>query len=72
MPKSPISEFAVGVLSAEEYHTNARATHYEIRVGNSSPLVVYPHELRDLRHLIEQIEADRNRPRLALGERRRA
>jgi len=69
MPKSPIREFAVGVLSAEEYYTNARATHYEFRCGSGARMVVFPHELPELRRLVEMIEADRSRPRLVLSER---
>ncbi len=72
MPKSPIWEYALGVLSAEEYHTNARATHYEIRVGTGHALTVFPHELDDLENLVKAIKAHRNRPRLVLDERRHA
>ncbi len=72
MPKSPVWEYAVGILSAEEYYTNARATHFEIRIGTGHALTVFPHELDDLTNLIETLKARRNRPRLVLDERRQA
>ncbi len=72
LPKSPIWEAEVGSCRAEEYHTNARGTHVEIRVGRGHQLVVFPHELKHLRALLDHIEAHRSVPALALDERRMA
>lgn len=72
MPKSPVWEAEVGLCRVEEYHTNARATHYEIRVASGHPLTIYPHEIARLRALLDRIEAHIARPALTLKERRKA
>ena len=73
MPKAPVWEYSLGIISVEEYFTNARGRHFEIRVGgSSSALVIFPHEINDLEHLIAALKAHHNSPRLALDERRQA
>ncbi len=72
MPKSPVREFAVGMLSAEEFNSGTRGAHFEIRADGSSHLVIFPHELDDLENLVKQLKAARNRPVLVLDERRHA
>jgi hypothetical protein len=72
MPKSPIWEAESGPVRVEEYYTNSRGSHYELRVGNGHQVVIFPHELKALRGLLNQIEAHENAPALALEERRRA
>lgn len=72
MPKSPVREFAVGMLHAEEFNSGARGAHYELRADGSSHLVIFPHELDDLAALVEKLKAARPRPVLVLDERRHA
>lgn len=72
MPKSPIWEAEVGSCRAEEYHTNARGTHFEIRIANGHQVVIFGHEIPQLRALLDHMAAHRAVKGEALGERRRA
>ena len=72
MPRTPVWESEVGTCRVEEYRTNARGTHFEFRVANGHPLVIFPHELAKLQALLLHVETHRVVPAEALGERRRA
>ena len=69
MPKSPIWEAEIGPCRVEEYYTNDRGTHFEVRVGNGHQVVIFPHELKKFRALLDLVEAHRNVPALALERR---
>ena len=72
MPKAPIWEAEVGACRVEEYHTNDRGTHFEIRIGNGHQVVLFPHEIPRLRALLDRMEQHTAMPALVPGERRRA
>jgi len=69
VPKSPIWEAEVGACRVEEYYTNDRGTHFEIRVGNGHQVVIFRHELKKLRALLDLVEAHDAVPALALVKR---
>jgi hypothetical protein len=69
MPKSPIWETEVGPVRVEEYHTNERGTHFEIRIANGPASVVFPHEFKHLWAAFLAVEIHRECPALALEKR---